>query len=307
MIACGRCGTWAHIACLAKHDKTRKSMKAWENVDYTCRDCLARPPPVTHFTIDHDKERTTEQNTHKRPWMESGSPHHPQSNPIIKFTKPNEGTMGYGPPRVPVYAHHSGGGYSHDGPQRVEVNQHRYPQQPLQFRHHPNGHNGQPPYASSPPSAVAPRPPPPQQQQQQHHQPPSHQPPSHQPPIHQQPSHHGYSLPMAPMSHPGFSSQLPPLQSRPPPQPTHNQLPHLNAIQPSAGKLPFPPQTEQRPQQHSAFTPLPAPSPPSLPPIHHQAPPSYRPPPMSSAYRPPQDQLPAPRPMPPNQPEQQQR
>jgi hypothetical protein len=27
---------------------------------------------------------------------------------------------------------------------------------------------------------------------------------------------------------------------------------------------------------------------------------------MSSAYRPPQDQLPAPRPMPPNQPEQQQ-
>ncbi|KAI9288060.1 hypothetical protein BC943DRAFT_357777 [Umbelopsis sp. AD052] len=287
MIACGRCGTWAHIACLAKHDKTRKSMKAWENVDYTCRNCLAKPPPVIHFTIDHDKNRTIEHNTHKRPWMESGSPHHHQGSNIIKFTKPNEGTMGYGPPRVPVYNHGGSGVYSHDGPQRVEVNQHRYPQQPIQFRHQ-NGHNGQPPYATSPPSAaVPPRP--------QHHQPP----PSHQSP----PTHHGYPLPMAPISQPGFSSQLPPLQSRPPSQPTHNQLPHLNALQPSAAKLPFPPQVDQRPQQHSAFTSLPAPSPPSLPPIHHQAPPSYRPPP---TYGAPQEPLPAPRPMPPHQPEQQQ-
>ncbi|KAH8550080.1 hypothetical protein BGW37DRAFT_91186 [Umbelopsis sp. PMI_123] len=301
MIACGRCGTWAHIACLAKHDKTRKSMKAWENVDYTCRNCLARPahpPPAMHYTIDHQKERTVEHNTHKRPWMESSSPHqHHQANPVIKFTKPNEGPVGYNPPRVPVYNHHSGGGYIHDGSPRVDVNQHRYPQPPIQF-HHQNGHSGQPRYATSPPSAAAPRPPQPhhpQQQQQLHH--------------HQPPSNHGYPLPMAPISRPGFSSHLPPLQSRPPSQPTHNQLPHLNAIQPSATKLPFPPQSEQRAQsqQHSAFTPLPAPSAPILPPIHHQAPAPYRPPPppVTSSYRP-QEQFPGPRPMPPNPPEQRQ-
>lgn len=278
MIACGRCGTWAHIACLAKHDKTRKSMKAWENVDYTCRNCIARaqnrPPsqhqtqaPV-HFTIDHDKERVLE--THKRPWMEAGH----QPNPSMKYTKPNDGPMGHAPPRVPVFKHHTG--YPpQDSPRGDAAANNRYAAaSPIQF-HFQNGHNGQPSYGPGPASA----PPPP----------------------------HGYSLPpRASISHPNFPPQLPPLQSRPPQQPVHNQLPHLNPILPSANNHHFAPSNPMlnRPQ-HGAFTPLPNPSQqPTLPPMQHQAPPY--PLPATTSYPPAQGQYSVPRPMPSQQPSQQQ-
>jgi len=293
MIACGRCGTWAHIACLARHDKTRKSMKAWENVDYTCRHCVARahqqPNPhqaqsqtPVHYTIDHEKERTAFE-PHKRPWIEAGH----QPNPMMKYSKPNDGPMGYASPRVPVFSHHHSG-YAHDGPAQPDVNN-RYaaapPRPPIQF-HYQYGHNGQPSYATNPSSA---------------------------------PTSHGYSLPRAPISHPSFPAQLPPLQSRPP-QPTHNQLPHLNPILPPASKPHFsppnalhprPPQHQPQPQQpqpqqqqHSAFTPISGSSQPSaLPPLQHSAPSPY--PPASNTY-PPQGQYSVPRPMPSRPPEQQQ-